>query len=99
MKSPAVVAVTAIAMLLTGCGSEDNEGDDDAAFKKGAREATAQVSAIGQDLATAIREARTRSNRELAEEFSSLTTRTRKTVDKLGSLDPPNSSRKKVDDL
>ena len=99
MKSPAVVAVTAIAMLLTGCGSDDNEGDDDAAFKKGAREATAQVSAIGQDLATAIQEARTRSNKELEAEFSSLTTRTRKTVDKLESLDPPDSSRKRVDDL
>jgi hypothetical protein len=97
MKSAAAIVVVAMCMLLTGCGSDDE--NDDEAFKKGAQAATTEVTAIGQDLATAIRRARTRSNAQLAREFSGLTARTRETVEDLGALEPPDASRKKVDDL
>ena len=43
--------------------------------------------------------ARSSNNAQLAATFSGLTSRTRKTVAKLGSLDSPNEARKKVDAL
>lgn len=95
-----LLIVTVIAVLVAGCGGDnDATKKKDADFKEDATAAATQTSQLGKDLGSAIEGAGSTTDAQLAKTFSDLTSRARAVVAKLRALEPPDKARQKVDDL
>lgn len=96
--------VALVALAFAGCGDDNGKSDDAAkakaaaaaAFKTGAKTATAATTKIGEDLGTAIQGADKETDAALAATFTSLATRARSVVADLNALDTPQESRAEV---
>lgn len=95
LRRIAGVALVVSATALAACG-----GEDDQAFIDASKQASTEISAIGQDIGTTVSAAGEQTDAELQRQFAALADRTGKAADDVDALDPPNDEiQKTVDDL
>jgi hypothetical protein len=94
-RLPILLAMLALAAAtVSACGEDTTE-----TFKDDFSSVNDQVLALGSEVGTAVSEAKTKTDQQLAAEFSAIEQRTRAAQQKLEDLDPPEELESGRDDL
>jgi hypothetical protein len=96
IRRPVASAVLAVAALslLSACGGSK---EDD--FAKDYRDVNKQIVALGSDVGKTVNGASKKTDKELADEFGSLSKRTGDLAKDVDDLEPPDDLQKTTDDL
>jgi hypothetical protein len=84
------------ALAIAGCGSS---GPSLSSFKSGYQKQKAQFTSLGTDLGTAITSAQSKTDAQIATEFSALSSRTSQTALQLQKLNPPSKYKQQLNAL
>jgi hypothetical protein len=94
MSGRAAVATALAALLLAagGCGSDDDKNDTKS-FKQDYTAESAKLKAIGEDIGTAVTNAKDMTDSEVVTTFDALAGRAHASVDALKALDAPEEAK------